>query len=497
MPRDDFGSINLDVNAGRGPEALPVDDDKDFHVLFIGDFRGHRDQESAAPALSFRAVDRDNIDDILGQFSPSVELPVYGKLSFSQLDDFHPDRLLERVNLLRELWQKRQRLKSPRTFQQEAASIQDLLGSLREPERRVSQRDIADLASGSLLDLAVGEAEARQAGRPASAAPTDPLAAIVRDIVAPHVIPKPDAGQEEMLRQMEDAVAAQLRFLLHSPQFQALEAAWRGLDFLVRGAETGEHLKIFILDASPGQFTAGLAEGQDPRASFLLRAMAARRWGAVCCLQTFSLELASLNQFGKLMLFAAASEVPLIAAADASLLGCDSFARTPDPDDWEVPADAEAAAMWQALRRLPEALYAGLAAPRFLLRQPYGRKGASIEAFAFEELADTPAHDDYLWSNPAYACAVLLCRGFAEEGWRFHPDSQRRIDGLPVHIYREMGELVMKPCAEAFLTDRAANRMMQDGIMPMLSARREGSVLLGRFQSVSSPPRALVGRWRR
>jgi len=92
---------------------------------------------------------------------------------------------------------------------------------------------------------------------------------------------------------------------------------------------------------------------------------------------------------------------------------------------------------------------------------------------------------------------VLLCRGFAEEGWRFHPDSQRRIDGLPVHIYREMGELVMKPCAEAFLTDRAANRMMQDGIMPMLSARREGSVLLGRFQSVSSPPRALVGRWRR
>ena len=296
---------------------------------------------------------------------------------------------------------------------------------------------------------------------------------------------------------MEDAVTAQLRFLLHSPQVQSLEAAWRGLDFLVRGAETGERLKIFILDASAAQFAAGLAEDQDPRASFLLRAMAARRWGVVCCLQTFSLDLASLNQFGKLMLFAAASEVPLIAAADAGLLGCDSFPRSPDADDWEVPADTEAAAMWQALRRLPEALYAGLAAPRFLLRQPYGRNGATVEAFSFEEMSDTPAHEDYLWANPAYACAVLLCRAFTAEGPDFHPDSQRRIDGLPVHIYRDGGELVMQACAEAFLSDRSANRMMQDGVMPLLSARREGSVLLGRFQSVASPPRALAGRWRR
>ena len=497
MPRDDFGSINLDVNAGRGPESLPVDDDRDFHVLIIGDFKGHREGAVDSPALSFREVDRDNIDDILAAFSPSVDLPVYGRLSLSQLDDFHPDRLLERVPLLRELWQKRQRLKSPRTFQQEAASIQDLLGSVREPERRVTERDIVDLASGSLLDLAVGEAEARLAGRPAAAAPADPLAAIVRDIVAPHVVPKPDAAQEEMLRQMEDAVTAQLRFLLHSPQVQSLEAAWRGLDFLVRGAETGERLKIFILDASAAQFAAGLAEDQDPRASFLLRAMAARRWGVVCCLQTFSLDLASLNQFGKLMLFAAASEVPLIAAADAGLLGCDSFPRSPDADDWEVPADTEAAAMWQALRRLPEALYAGLAAPRFLLRQPYGRNGATVEAFSFEEMSDTPAHEDYLWANPAYACAVLLCRAFTAEGPDFHPDSQRRIDGLPVHIYRDGGELVMQACAEAFLSDRSANRMMQDGVMPLLSARREGSVLLGRFQSVASPPRALAGRWRR
>ena len=496
MPRDDFGSINLDVNAGRGPQALPVDDDKDFHVLVIGDFRGHRDGEPAAPPLAFRTVDRDNIDGLLGEFSPSVELPVYGKLSFSQLDDFQPDRLLDRVPLLRELWQKRQRLKSPRTFQQEAASIQDLLGAVREPERRVTQRDVVDLASGSLLDMAVGEAEARQACRPAAAAPADPLAAIVRDIVAPHVVPKPDAAQEEMLRGLDDAVSAQLRFLLHSPQFQALEAAWRGLDFLVRGAETGERLKIFILDASPGQFAAGLAEGQDPRASFLLRAMAARRWGVVCALHTVSLDLVSLNQFGKLMLFAAATEVPLIAAADASLLGCDSFARTPDADDWQLPAGAEAA-MWGAMRNLPEALYAGLVAPRFLLRQPYGKKGATIEAFPFEEMSGMPAHDDFLWAHPAYACALLLCRGFAEDGWSFHPDSQRRIDGLPVHIYSEMGELVMKPCAEAFLTDRTANRMMQDGIMPLLSARRESSVLLGRFQSISSPPRALAGRWRR
>ncbi|MFC7539039.1 type VI secretion system contractile sheath domain-containing protein [Siccirubricoccus deserti] len=37
------------------------------------------------------------------------------------------------------------------------------------------------------------------------------------------------------------------------------------------------------------------------------------------------------------------------------------------------------------MQAAPEAAYIGLAAPRFLLRMPYGKKSDPIDSFAFEE----------------------------------------------------------------------------------------------------------------
>jgi type VI secretion system protein ImpC len=106
-----------------------------------------------------------------------------------------------------------------------------------------------------------------------------------------------------------------------------------------------------------------------------------------------------------------------------------------------------------------------------------------------------PEHEGYLWGNPALACLCLLGEGFSEYGWQFRPDQYHEIDGLPLHLYKQEGESVLKPCAEALLTERAAQAIMEKGLMVLASLKDSDRVRLLRFQSLADPPASLEGRW--
>jgi predicted component of type VI protein secretion system len=67
--------------------------------------------------------------------------------------------------------------------------------------------------------------------------------------------------------------------------------------------------------------------------------------------------------------------------------------------------------------------------------------------------------------------------------------------GLPIHIYKSGEESKITPCAEAVLTERAAEAILDKGIMPLLTFKGRDTVRLARFQSVSDPPTRLAGRW--
>src|SRR5207244_7572537 len=101
--------------------------------------------------------------------------------------------------------------------------------------------------------------------RPARA--LDDFQAVLRDIVAPFVEPKPDPQRPELVAQVDQAISGQMRALLHHPAFQALEAAWRGLFFLVRRLPTDAKLKLYLLDVSKAELAADLGAADDLSAS--------------------------------------------------------------------------------------------------------------------------------------------------------------------------------------------------------------------------------------
>jgi type VI secretion system protein ImpC len=69
------------------------------------------------------------------------------------------------------------------------------------------------------------------------------------------------------------------------------------------------------------------------------------------------------------------------------------------------------------------------------------------------------------------------------------------IDGLPLHVYRQDGEASVKPCAEGLLNEQAAERILEKGIMPLVSFKDRDVVRLLRFQSLADPPAGLEAHW--
>ena len=131
----------------------------------------------------------------------------------------------------------------------------------------------------------------------------------------------------------------------------------------------------------------------------------------------------------------------------------------------------ESTEAWMALRALGEARHLGLVLPRVLLRQPYGKGSDPVETFAFEEIGHEAAHESFLWGNGAFVAGHLLADLFRSDGWEMTLGGPGELDELPVFSFVEEGESKVKPCAEVWLSERTGERILEQGLMPLLSIR--------------------------
>lgn len=504
------------VDSMEEPSGKP-EPEAPFRVLIMGDFSGRANRALSSGSLSRRNpifVDRDNFDEVMSRLGIEIHLPMGKKapplkLHFRELDDFHPDQLFDRLEPLKALRESRQKLADPRTFAEAAKELGLTPQGKVSPEKqeeplyspRTSTPDLSGVAPGSLLDQILEGKEGQPVTGPAR--DTSELGAFVQEAVQPHIIPQDDPRQAEILASLDEAASGLVRALLHNSDFQALEAAWRGLRFLVSRVETDEHLKLYLLDVSKDEVAADLAAGKDLRTTGLHRLLVEETvetpggelWGVLIGNFTFGPTRGDAELLGRIGKIARAAGTPFLSAANDALLGCDSLAQTPDPRQWKGRADVQGSRAWNGLRKLPQASYLGLALPRFLLRLPYGVDTDPTERFEFEEMVEGPNHEHYLWGNPAWACAYLIAEAFSRDGWGLRPGAIQDIGNLPLHVYKKGGESLITPCAEVLLTETAMEMILDKGLMPLLSFKNQDAIRMARFQSLSDPPTPLRGRW--
>lgn len=442
-----FGAIDVRLESGSEPRPARAEDGAPFRILLAGDFSGRRARGlvETGTALGERKafrVDLDSLDATIARLEPQVRLRDGDVLRFRELDDFLPDTLFARVGRF-----------------------------------------------GALKEAATAEARRRETARPAAG-----LLDRILDGTPQEETPVVEAGP--------DGPTELMRAILGSAAFRALEASWRGVDFLVRRLDVDGPLTLHLVDLSHEELRADLLAGDELGRTGLHRLLVEKTvgtpggapWAAFVLLDSFGPSREDAEALGRLARIAALAGTAVLAGGDPGLVGCASLAATPDPDDWTEPT-GEGAEAWTALRRLPEARSVGLALPRLLLRLPYGKETNAVDAFDFEELSSPPEHEQYLWGSPALATALLLGEAFLDDGWSLRPGSAQEISGLPFALVEEDGEKRAVPCAEALFTVRAMQAVAEKGLMPLLTMKGTDTVRLAIFQSIAEPPAPLAGLW--
>ncbi len=145
-------SIHKKLNRVRKPrvhitydvetEGAVVEKELPFVMGIMGDFSGNPTQpQKNLKDRKFIQVDRDNLDDVMTRLSPGLNLKVDNKLKddgsqiavdlkFDSLEDFEPAQVVDQVEPLKRLLEKRNKLRDLLTKADRSEKLESLLESV-------------------------------------------------------------------------------------------------------------------------------------------------------------------------------------------------------------------------------------------------------------------------------------------------------------------------------------------------------------------------------
>ncbi len=282
---------------------------------------------------------------------------------------------------------------------------------------------------------------------------------------------------------IDRALSAQLNAIMHSPEFQKLEGAWRGLHYFVMQSETSTMLKIRVLNISKDELRKDLEKAVEFDQSALFKKVYEEEYGtfggapygALIGDFEFGRHPQDLALLEKVSNVAAAAHAPFISAAAPGLLGLETMTDLPNPRDLAKKFETPDYAKWKSFRESEDSRYVGLTLPHVLMRLPYGPETVPVEAFNFKEDVDGTDHGKYLWGNAAYAMGARLTDAFAKYGWTAAirgVEGGGRVDGLPTHTFRtDEGEIALKCPTEIAITDRREKELSDLGFIPLVHCK--------------------------
>jgi len=306
---------------------------------------------------------------------------------------------------------------------------------------------------------------------------------------------------EGMIAKLDEKLSAQMNEVLHAPEFQQLESAWRGLHYLVYNSETDATLKIRVMNAGKSELYRNLKLFPGARwdQSPLFKKVYEQEFGVLGgepygCLVAdyqFSHSPVDVQILRDLSKVAASAHAPLLTGADPNLLGMDAWTELSNPRDLSKVFDTPEYAAWKGLRDAVDSRYLALCMPRVLSRLPYGAKSEPVEEFAFEEDTDGHKGEKYGWMNAAYAMAANVNRAFKEYGWTVRirgVQSGGEVINLPTHTFpTDDGGVDLKCPTEISITDRREAELSKSGLISIVHRKNTDKAAFIGAQSVYKP----------
>jgi len=282
---------------------------------------------------------------------------------------------------------------------------------------------------------------------------------------------------------IDKLISDQLNEVMHHEDFQKIEASWRGLNYLIDQSETGEKLKIRVMNVNKKDLLKDMEKASEFDQSTLFKKIyeeefgmfGGASYGAMIGDYEFTNHPQDLALLEKISQVAAAAHAPFISAAGPELFNFDSFTELGEPRDLAKNFQSVEYAKWKSFRDSEDSRYVALAMPHILMRLPYGKANVPVEGFDFEEQVDGTDHKKYLWGNAAWALGTRLTDAFAKHHWCAAirgVEGGGLVQGLPVHTFNtDEGDVALKCPTEIAITDRREKELADLGFIPLVHCK--------------------------
>jgi type VI secretion system protein ImpC len=437
-------------------------------LLYVADLHPGRPAPEPAEGGHRHTLDGARFAEFLAEQRPAVEVSVENHLGeaparlsvtleVDRLDALTPGGLAQRVPALR-------RARALRDALADARASRDALRQRLREEAGMGEAEadalVQALAAGargepssggdSALDRLLGLVDFEGNGAPPAASPSGSVLDTLVGAVSGSESAEIDrAAAGRLAADLDARLARQTDALLNAPEVRALEAAWRGLKFLVDRADFRGGLRLEVLAASKEDLGGALVRDvlwpehehgaeRPPLAAIVL----GHAYGHTPPEVEALADLASTG---------ASLQVPVVASVDAAFFG---FERPTDLSRLPVLRQhlaTEAYLGFRKLRQSPDAQFLTLATPPFLLREPHALGGGEQETGT-------------LWGGGALLAGAALLAAHMRTGWPCRL-AEQRVEDLPVRKTR-MGAL---PLAASF-SDRYIADFAEAGVFAFRGA---------------------------
>jgi type VI secretion system protein ImpC len=299
------------------------------------------------------------------------------------------------------------------------------------------------------------------------------------------------------IAEIDQELSRQIDEILHNPLFQRLEAAWRGLKFVIDRIDFRENIRVEMLNCSKDDLITDFEDSPEVPKSGLYKlvytaefgAFGGKPFGAILAHYEFGPGPRDIALLQKCASVASMAHAPFLAVAGPQFFGLSDYLKVPHLRDIKALFEGAQYVKYNAFRDTEDARYVGLLLPRFLLRLPYGASTVPVKAFCYEENV-TGDHAAHCWGSPTFAFATRLADSFAKHRWCLHiigPHSGGTVEGLTLQQYEAMGSLQTKLPTEVMLTERREFELSEEGFIGFTFRKDTDNACFFSASSVQKP----------
>ena len=230
------------------------------------------------------------------------------------------------------------------------------------------------------------------------------------------------ADLECLVCELESILSEVLDTILHHPNWQKIESAWRGVAWLTQTSSTDKNCQIDCISFNLQQFREDVCYSPTVNDSDLYQLLyrdslgqfGGIPYGCVLLDYAFSRDGKDIDFLKKMAETCALAHVPLISSTSPSFFGTEHYQDLTEHSNLTELFSSPIYIKWRSFSESLIARYVCLTLPRIMIRRPY--LGEIIKLSWYKEQVGEKL-ESCLWANAAFAFTHNLIKSFMKHGF--------------------------------------------------------------------------------